>query len=45
MSDPNPKNQKGIAAVGAAVAALIAKMRRRDRGGTKGRAMASDVRG
>ncbi len=45
MSDPNVKSQKGIAAVGAAVVAFIAKMRRRDGGGTKGRATASDVRG
>ena len=44
MSDPNVKSQKGIAAVGAAVVALIAKMRRRDGAGTKGRATASDVR-
>ncbi len=44
MSDPNVKRQRGIAAVGAAVVALIAKMRRQDRAGTKGRATASDVR-
>ena len=44
MSDPNVKSQKGIAAVGAAVVAFIAKMRRQDGGGTKGRATASDVR-
>lgn len=44
MSDPNVKSQKSIAAVGAAVVAFIANMRRRDGGGTKGRATASDVR-
>jgi len=44
MSDPTPKSKKGMAAVGAAVVALIAKMRRQEGGGNKGRAVASDVR-
>ena len=44
MNEPNVKSQKGITAVGAAVVAFIAKMRRRDGGGTKRRATASDVR-
>jgi len=44
MSDPSVKSQKGIAATKAAVVGLIAKMRRRGKGGKKGRAVASDVR-
>ena len=44
MSDPDVKTRKGIAAIRAAVVAFTAKLRRRNRGGTKGRASASDVR-
>lgn len=44
MSDPDVKSRKGIAAIRAALVAFAAKLRRRDGGGTKGRATASDVR-